>query len=60
VPWAVCLAADFATLRTMVFLADMPNPYPAPPPPYTSSGTVSPSRSEIAFGGANSSQSLLK
>jgi hypothetical protein len=60
VPWAVCFAAVLAALRAMVFLTDMPHLYPGHLPPYTSCGTDSPSRSEIALGGANSSQSWLK
>jgi len=60
VPWAVCFAADLAAFRVRVVLTDMPNRYPGARPPYTSCGADNPSRSEIAFGGANSSQSLLK
>ena len=60
VPWAVCFAAALAALRARVFLADMSNPYPAPLPRYTNCDTDKPSRSEIALGGAYSSQSLLK
>jgi hypothetical protein len=56
----VCFAATLAALRARLFLTDMPVLYPGPRSPYTNCGTDSPSRSEIALGGANSSQSLLK